>query len=152
MSPEDFVCIYCGKTAPEAAPSVSHLIPDFLGGVLELHNAVCIGCNTRVNREIEEPMRKPFAYLRSGLDLRGRRRREIKVPAKVRILGVELETCLSSDIQIPPFEYHKVNDEKGLVIIGKKDYVEEEKRKIDSNPRKAGNGKRLKALLNLNYL
>jgi len=136
---ETFICIYCKKTLPEIKPSKSHVIPDFLGGVLELNNAVCIECNNRVNREIEKLMIKPFAYLRSGLDLRGRRRRDIKVSAEVKILGVKIKTKLSSGIQIPPFEYQKPNGEKGLVIVGEKDYVEKEKRKIESNTRKKWN-------------
>lgn len=58
MYQEEFVCIYCNKTTPEVEPSVSHIIPDFLGGALELKNAVCKTCNNKVNNEIEEPIKK----------------------------------------------------------------------------------------------
>lgn len=136
MVQEQFICIYCKKSTPEVEPTLSHVIPDFLGGALELKDAVCKTCNNKINGEVEEPIKKPFAYLRSGLDLQGRRRRDIKIPAKVKILGVELETNLNSDIRIPPFEYQKSNGEKGLVIVGENEYVENEKKKIDSNQRK----------------
>lgn len=136
MNKQDFVCIYCKKTVPEVEPALSHVIPDFLGGALELKNAVCKTCNNKINREVEEPIKKPFAYLRSGLNLQSRTRRDIKIPAKVKILGVDLEISLGSEVQIPPFEYQKPNGEKGLVIVGEKNYVEEEKRKIDSNQKK----------------
>lgn len=136
MVQEQFICIYCKKSTPEVEPTLSHVIPDFLGGALELKDAVCKTCNNKINGDVEEPIKKPFAYLRSGLDLQGRRRRDIKVPAKVKILGVELETNLNSDIRIPPFEYQKSNGERGLVIVGENEYVENEKKKIDSNQRK----------------
>lgn len=136
MVQETFICIYCKKTVPEVKPTVSHVIPDFLGGALELKNAVCKDCNNRINREIEEPMKKPFAYLRSGLDLGGRRRKEIKIPATTKILGKEIEINIRSEIEIPPFEYQKSTSEKGLVIVGDKNYVEKEKQKINSKSKK----------------
>ena len=58
-------------------------------------------------------MKKPFAYLRSGLDLGGRRRKEIKIPATTKILGKRIETNIGSEIEIPPFEYQKSTSEKG---------------------------------------
>ena len=94
---QNFVCIYCKSKYPEAQPSLSHIIPDFLGGTLELKNAVCSECNGIINKEIEDSIKKDFSYLRFGLNWKTRKRNEIKVPATINISGEEFQKFLNGN-------------------------------------------------------
>ncbi|MFO7696149.1 MAG: HNH endonuclease [Anaerolineae bacterium] len=62
-------CIYC--SSPEEA-SVSHIIPESLGGSLTLKPGVCKRCNNEVNREIEQFAQTKFRVLCCLLGLPGK--------------------------------------------------------------------------------
>jgi hypothetical protein len=135
---QEFICIYCKKRIPEVRPTKSDIIPTFLGGTLVLNNAVCKVCNNKINSEIEQPIRDAFSYLRSGLDLGGRRNRDVKVQSKVKILGKELKMSLGdSGIELPPFKYRNPDGKSVIVIVGEKEYVKKKIKEVEFNSTKS---------------
>lgn len=132
---QEFICIYCKKRHPEVKPTTSHIIPTFLGGFIELDYAVCKTCNGKINSEVEQPLRNNFSYLRSGLNLEGRRKREIKIIGEATILGQKIKIGMDK-IEIPPFEHKNTDGKNVLVIVGDNDYIEKKKKEIESNSSK----------------
>lgn len=85
-----FKCIYCKRSAPDAEPSTSHVIPDALGLGPTLTNAVCDKCNHRINLEIENPVIQSLAILRNILGIDGRRGRP-RFAAKARFSDATMD-------------------------------------------------------------
>jgi hypothetical protein len=127
-------CIYCKKSFDDCIVSKSDIIPDFLGDGLVLEDAVCKECNNRINSEIELPIRDNFQYLRSQLDLKGRRGKPVRVEvnAEVGEIGEQIKTNLDHVYQkgLPPFEYRGADGKKYYSVCGKTEYTEVMKQEI----------------------
>jgi hypothetical protein len=63
-------CIYCKAGN---ADSLSHIIPESLGNDVTLKPGVCDECNSVFNHEVEEPIVKALAPIRSFFQLMGKR-------------------------------------------------------------------------------
>lgn len=130
-------CIYCKNDFTDIEPSDSDIIPTFLGGNLKLRNAVCKKCNNVINSEVEMPIRDNFRYIRSGLGIKGRRKKHINVQVEVEALGKKLGTDLDffkkKGIPPFPFEFRNENGRKHLAILGDQKYVYRKRKEIESN-------------------
>lgn len=130
-------CIYCKRSLLEVEPSDSDIIPTFFGGHLKLKNAVCKKCNNDINSQVEIPIRDAFRFIRSGLDIKGRRRKDIKVPLEVKALGKTLITDLDlfQEKGIPPFsfEFKHEDGRKYIAILGERDYTDSMREEIERN-------------------
>lgn len=131
---ESMSCIYCKRPFDSAVPSKSDIIPDFLGNGLTLDNAVCKACNNQINSKVELPLRDHLQYLRSGLDLRGRRRKPIDLFVNVEIESLQKKMRVNYDKikfrGLPPFMFTEENGRKYYVVIGELSYIDEMKTKI----------------------
>ena len=133
-------CIYCKKQMDFASTSKSDIIPDFFGNGLILENAVCKICNNDFNTQVEQKLRNYFQYLRSGLDLRGRRKKPVKLLAEIEVdsLGKKMKVDLDhiNTKGIPPFKFKGENGKEYYAVIGKKEYIKDKKREIsDKKPK-----------------
>jgi len=133
---ETFDCIYCKKNLPITLSSRSDVIPDFLGNGLILERAVCKTCNNEFNIQVEQPLRNHFQFLRSGLDLKGRRGKPVQLVVDVEIES--LDKKIRSDVEhikgkgVPPFKFRGDDGKEYYAFIGKKAYIEEKKKEINS--------------------
>lgn len=120
-------CIYCKLPLDADSVSKSDVIPDFLGNGLILEEAVCKTCNNDFNVQVEQPLKDHLQYLRAGLDLRGRRRKPVRVLAGVEIekLGKRMTVDLKHIEKkgIPPFKFRGDDGRQHYAVIGKAEYI-----------------------------
>lgn len=127
-------CIYCKLPLDSGSVSKSDVIPDHLGNGLILKEAVCKICNNDFNVQVEQPLRDHLSYLRAGLDLRGRRRKPVRLLADVEIQS--LGKKMTVDVEhierkgIPPFKFRGDDGRQYYAVIGKLDYIESKKAEI----------------------
>ena len=127
-------CIYCKVPLDSDSVSKSDVIPDHLGNGLVLEEAVCKACNNDFNVQVEQPLKDHLSYLRAGLDLRGRRRKPVRVLADVEIqsLGKKMTVDLEHIEKkgIPPFKFRGDDGRQYYALIGNLDYIENKKAEI----------------------
>lgn len=129
-------CIYCKVPLDSDSVSKSDVIPDYLGNGLVLEEAVCKACNNDFNVQVEQPLKTHLQYLRAGLDLRGRRRKPVRVSTGVKIenLGKKMTVDLEyvEKKGIPPFKFQGDDGRQYYAVIGKTDYIERKKAEINN--------------------
>ncbi len=74
-------CIYCGR---DEAASISHIIPESLGNNTTLNQGVCLECNVGINRDVEGPIIRSLAVLRSFFQLEGKRGEHTRLRIEAR--------------------------------------------------------------------
>jgi HNH endonuclease len=106
-------CIYCKGVD---ANSLSHIIPESLGNNTTLRRGVCDECNSTFNREVEEPIVKALAPIRSFLQLEGKRDELPLVRIEVRYGdGRQIVAAKSlSELLSRAFVFTKFTDPKGV--------------------------------------
>jgi hypothetical protein len=133
---ESISCIYCKNPFNATQPSRSDVIPDFLGNGLILDNAVCKSCNNEINSKVELPLRDHFQFLRTGLDLQGRRGKPLNLIVDVEVESLNKRMKANFDEikgkGIPPFKFTGEDGREYYAVIGEKSYIKEMKSDISS--------------------
>ena len=127
------ICIYCKALIDNSSNSRSDIIPDFLGDGLILDNCVCKTCNNEFNSQVEQTLKNKFHFIRSGLNLKGRRGKPLKVIGKIEINS--LNKVMNVDVDsirdgIPPFKHEGPDGNEYYVVIGNNGYLEAKKAEI----------------------
>src|SRR5438309_2179823 len=106
-------CIYCGC---DEANSVSHIIPESLGNNATLRKGVCGECNIVFNQEVEEPIVRFLATLRSFFELEGKRGKRTRLSIEARYgTGRYRFTALSAqDVLLREFVFRNFTDPNGV--------------------------------------
>ena len=128
------ICIYCKSPINNSSKSRSDIIPVFFGDGLILDNSVCKTCNNEFNSQVEQTLKSEFQFIRSGLNLKGRRKNPPKVIGKIEINSlnkvmnnVEIDSIRDG---IPPFKHKEPDGNEYYVVIGNNDYLEAKKAEI----------------------
>lgn len=138
----NFKCIYCLRTTPDATPSKSHIIPDALGGMIILENAVCLECNSKFNKEVEMPIRDAVALVRQLLMIKTRRGKIPSIKAITRFKDLECEITVPTigDVNISDinkdFLVFKKKGVKQIACFGVGDKVKEFQEKYEDRHKK----------------
>lgn len=106
-------CIYCGR---EEAASISHIIPESLGNNTTLNDGVCDECNVGINRDVEEPIIRSLAVLRSFFQLEGKRgeRTRLRIEARYGSGTYVFSASSATEVLSRAFVFRDFTDPNGL--------------------------------------
>jgi hypothetical protein len=106
-------CIYCGQ---DGAASVSHIIPESLGNRTTLKQGVCDDCNLAINREVEEPVIRSLAPLRTFFQLEGKRgeRTRLTIEARYGTGTYRFSARSAKEVLSRVFVFKNFTDPKGI--------------------------------------
>ena len=128
----NFKCIYCLRTNQNGAtPSISHILPEFMGSSLKLKNSVCKECNDKINKETEMPFKNEFGWLSMMLGVKGKRGNPPAVKAKIVLLNKTFDISLDKEgipKHIPPISIKKGKG-RDIIIISRTDEEVRNKKK-----------------------
>jgi hypothetical protein len=121
-----FTCIYCGDQVDKERASLSHIIPDSLGGPIVLRNAVCRKCNAEIAKQVEDPFKGSWAWLIWMLGVRSRRQKLPTFKAAMNLMEQEREFTVRSHSrapEIPPIFTKDPQGKEMVSLVGPTDYV-----------------------------
>jgi HNH endonuclease len=106
-------CIYCGR---DDAASISHIIPESLGSNTTLNQGVCDECNVGINREVEEPIIRSLAVLRSFFQLEGKRgkRTRLRIEARYGSGTYAFSASSATEVLSRAFVFRDCTDPNGV--------------------------------------
>lgn len=106
-------CIYCGR---DEAASISHIIPESLGNNTTLNQGVCLECNVGINRDVEEPIIRSLAVLRSFFQLEGKRgdHTRLRIEARYGTGKHIFSACSASEMLSRAFVFQDFTDPNGV--------------------------------------